>query len=210
MKKQFRLYSLYSLVILMTSCINSAEKIDYIADDYQITSYQYILSEKGILKSIHSENDQIILYNTEFNEIATIESFNYGAYFISDLGKDTIVISFLKAKSDSLEPTYFLNHVVELGDYKICYRFYDLTRFSNSGEEIIDSVYFKKGQFSVQLFRDKQLIDDLEIKNMIFDKKRITYRTIEGDSAFFKEYIMSKGLTPQSVIETILDGYKNK
>ena len=194
----------------MTSCINSAEKIDYIADDYQITSYQYIFSDKGILKSIHSENDQIILYDTEFNEIARIESFNYGAYFISDLGKDTIVISFLKAKSDSLEPTYLLDHIVKLGDYKISYRFSNLIRFSNSGEEVIDSVCFKKDQYRIQLFSHKQLINDVEVKYMIFDKKRVIYRTIRGDSALFKEYILSKGLTPQSVLKTILDGYKRK
>jgi len=203
-------YWIYSLVILMTSCINSAEKIDYIADDYQITSYQYIFSDKGILKSIHSENDQIILYDTEFNEIARIESFNYGAYFISDLGKDTIVISFLKAKSDSLEPTYLLDHIVKLGDYKISYRFSNLIRFSNSGEEVIDSVYFKKDQYRIQLFSHKQLINDVKVKYMIFDKKRVIYRTIRGDSALFKEYILSKGLTPQSVLKTILDGYKRK
>lgn len=193
----------------MGSCNNSTEKIDYIADNYQMTSYQYILSEKGIVKSIHSQNSQIILYDTEFNEIARVESFNYGAYFVSDLRKDTIEISFLEAKSN-FESTKFINDVVELGNYKVCYRFYDLKRFSNLGEEVIDSVYFKKNQFKIQLFRDKQLIDDVEVKNMIFDKKRIIYRTISDNSALFKEYILSNGLTPQNVLKSILDGYKNK
>jgi hypothetical protein len=209
MKTITKQYLLCCVAILMGSCNNSTERIDYIADDYQMAGYHYIFSEKGILKSIHSQNSQIILYDTEFNEIARIESFNYGAYFISDFGKDTIEISFLEAKS-SFESTNFINDVVELGDYKISYRFYDLKRFSNSGEEIIDSIYFEKEQYRIQLFRNNQLISNVSVKNLIFNKKEILHRTISGNALLFTEYICSKDLTPDIVLKSILEGYKNK
>ena len=205
-KKSLKFYWIVSLLMLI-SCINRTEKIDDI--DKEMTSYQYILSSQGILKAISAENNKLILYDTKIGEVAAIEGFNYGAYLITNWVKDTIEVSFFGGKSD-FELSSFTNHKnddVRLGNYKIVYNYLTFSSFGNSKQEIIDSIKYDGKQFCLQLFKQGYLVDNIEIKDIIFTNKTLTKITLNDSSVLFKDYVLTKNITPKSIVKEIIAGY---
>lgn len=199
------------LLIFLDGCRYHRE-IEFIDDP--LMSYQYYVSQHGILKNVHGHN-QLFLYDCKLKNTDMIDNFVVTMpYDITNWSNDTIEVclSFEKSEWRFYKEKYheLSSTKATIGKFVIKYN-YRLLNPGSSGlshPDIIDSVQTNNNCTSINLFYQGKFIESVEINKLYFSNSSILYSLTSGDNNLGREIILAGRLKKHDILEQIFAKYR--
>jgi hypothetical protein len=204
-----------SSVVLLLSVVSCRyhKEIEFIDDP--LMTYQYYLSQHGILKHVHGHN-QLFLYGCNLQNIDMIDNFVGTMYYdVTNWSNDTIEVclNFEKSEWSWYKERYhqLSSTKTTIGKFVIKFNYRLLNPGGSSGlshPDIIDSVQTNSNCTWVNLYYQGKFIDSVEINKLYFSDNSIFYSLTSGDNNHVREIILKGRLKKIDILKQIFAKYK--